>query len=368
MHNFHKHTLQDKQKIVSEFCKLNTDEIKTLNTPDPQKYDSLIENVIGTYVLPIGVATNFKINSKKYLIPMVTEEPSIIAAASSGAKAVIGDIVTSNSDSYIIGQIQIINPDSDAKGQIKKNMKNIHAEINKFLSKHMRCLSVEYEDIAIPMDNPDIPKMGKVEIKIDAGNAMGANAVNTVCEGMSPLIQSITGGRVLLRILSNARSQFVRAEATFNVDKQVAKDILLAYQFALVDSNRAITHNKGIMNGISSVAMATGQDTRAIEASAHLHAVQHGRYEPLTTWRITQQGLLGVIELPIPVGVVGGMTKHHDTATIALKMLGNPNAYHLAEIMAAVGLCQNFAALRALCVDGIQKGHMKLHSRRQVQS
>lgn len=358
MHNFHKNTIQEKQKIVAEFCGLSKSDIRVLNTPDPDQYNKLIENVIGTYVLPLGVATNFTINSKKYFIPMVTEEPSIVAAASSGAKAVIDNITTISYGPHVIGQLQIMSPDSDTEYKINKSMKKIKDKVNEYLSKHMKCLDVAYENISKA-------NMSKLEIVIDTGEAMGANAVNTVCEGIAPLIEEITNKQVLLKILANAKPRMGYARAYFDVEPKIAKNIVAAYQFALHDSNRAITHNKGIMNGVIAVATATGQDTRAIESAAHAYAVKNGVYKPLTKWEIENGKLFGSIKIPLAVGVIGGLTKHHGTASIALKVLGNPNANELTGIMAAVGLCQNFSALRALVKDGIQKGHMKLHSRRQ---
>lgn len=359
MHNFHKKPLKERVKIASDVCNLDKNDVEILTSHDLDQYDHMIENVIGTFTLPMGVATNFTIDGENYLIPMVTEEPSIIAAVSSGAKSAVS-ISASSSASHVTGQIQIIEPDAWAQTRISDRIDEITNLANKFMSKHMKIINIEYEALDI------IPAMAKIEIIIDTGDAMGANAVNTVCEGISPLIEEITGGRALLRILSNADTRTVVAQAVFDVDAQIAKDIILAYKFALADPKRAVTHNKGIMNGIIAVANATGQDTRAIESAAHMHACQDGKYGPLSKWTMRGDGLLhGELTIPVAVGVVGGMTRHHDTATVSLKMLGNPDAGTLAEIMASVGLCQNFSALRALCTDGIQKGHMKLHSSRQ---
>ena len=358
MHGFHKKTLDERIKIVADVCRLDAGDIKTLTTPDPRQYDSLVENVIGTFTLPMGVATNFKINSRDYLVPMVIEEPSVVAAASAGAKAA-GDIEAGSHGSHVTGQIQVVEPRPDARAVMEARMGEVRAKAGEFLSRHMRIGDITYEALDV------VPAMSKLEIVMDAGDAMGANAVNTVCEGVAPLVEEITGGRVLLRILSNAMPRIGHARASFDVERNVAEDIVLAYRFALADCKRAVTHNKGIMNGIDAVANATGQDTRAIEAAAHMHAFEHGRYGPLSKWEVRDGHLQGEVRMPLSVGVVGGMTRHHETATVALKMLGNPDAGGLAGIMAAVGLCQNFSALRALCTDGIQKGHMKLHSRRQ---
>ena len=358
MHGFHKKTLNERIKIVADTRNLTENDIAILTTPDPSQYDRMVENVIGSFTLPMGVATNFKINNKDYLIPMVTEEPSIIAAASAGAK-IAGGIKATSDTPRVTGQIQIIEPDAWSQTRIHDRIDDIKNTANKFMSKHMRILNIEYEAL------DTIPAMAKVEIVMDTGDAMGANAVNTICEGLAPLIEEITGGRTLLRILSNANPHTVHAGAFFDVEESITKDIILAYKFALADPKRAVTHNKGIMNGVISVANATGQDTRAIESAAHMHACNDGRYGPLSKWTMQNGRLYGELHMPLAVGVVGGMTKHHDTAAVSLKMLGNPNAGRLAEIMASVGLCQNFSALRALCTDGIQKGHMKLHSRRQ---
>ena len=358
IHGFYKKTLNERINIVADICHLNENDIATLTTPDPSQYNRMVENVIGSFTLPMGVATNFKINDKDYLIPMVTEEPSVIAAASAGAK-IAGDIKATSDTPHVTGQIQIIEPDAWSQTRISDRINDITNLANKFMSRHMRIINIEYEALDI------IPAMAKIEIVMDTCDAMGANAVNTVCEGLAPLIEEITGGRTLLRILSNANPRTVHAGAFFNVEESVAKDIILAYKFALADPKRAVTHNKGIMNGVISVANATGQDTRAIESASHMYACKDGKYEPLSKWTMRNGGLYGELHMPLAVGVVGGMTKHHDTATISLKMLGNPDAGRLAEIMASVGLCQNFSALRALCTDGIQKGHMNLHSRRQ---
>ena len=358
MHGFYKKSIKERIKLVSDICDLTKTDVKTLTLHDPTQYDHMIENVIGTFTLPMGVATNFNINHKNYLIPMVTEEPSIVAASSAAAKSAKYLTATSLT-SHVTGQIQIIDPDASAQTNMYKRLKDIKNLIQKHASKHMKLISISYEALHT------VPPMAKVSILVDTGDAMGANAVNTICEGISPLIEEITGGRVLLRVLSNINPRHVSAMAVFDIDKSVAEDIVLASKFAQADPARAVTHNKGIMNGIIAVANATGQDTRAIESAAHMHACKNGIYGPLSKWYIEDGRLIGELDIPIAVGVVGGMTKHHDTATISLKMLGNPDARILAEIMACVGLCQNFSALRALCTDGIQKGHMKLHSRRQ---
>ena len=319
--------------------------------------DSLVENCIGVYGLPLGVATNFTINGKSTLIPMVTEEPSVIAAASAGAKHT-DDIKSIGPPPHIIGQIQILDYSKDMIHNIRSRREDIIDAANGMISSRMSVVGVDYTILT--------DTMMKVEIVVDAGEAMGANAVNTMCECVAPLFEEITGGRVLLRILSNNPPGVAHAEACFDVDTSVAEDIIHAYEFALYDGRRAVTHNKGIMNGISAVGMATGQDTRALEAGAHEYASNKGKngYGPLSKWEMREGGLYGEISIPLRVGVVGGLTKHHPAAFTCLNMMGNPSAVQLSGIMAAVGLCQNFSALKALSTDGIQKGHMNLHKRR----
>lgn len=319
--------------------------------------DSLVENAIGTFTLPLGVATNFRINGRDYLVPMVTEEPSVIAAASAGAKAT-GDIEARGSGSHIIGQIQVLEPRRGAVWSVREREDVVIAAANDILSGHMSAIGVQ----ATMLDAE--PPMMKVEVEVDAGEAMGANAVNTMCEGLAPLMEEITGGRVLLRILSNNIPRVGYAKAFFDADESVAEDMVNAYKFALADRSRAATHNKGIMNGVVAVGLATGQDTRALEAGAHVYATNDGGYGPLSKWEIIDGRLWGGLFLPLRVGTVGGLTTNHPTAAACLKMLGNPSSDELTGIMAAVGLCQNFSALKALATDGIQKGHMRLHKRR----
>ena len=355
---FYKKTPDERLDVISDIAKLDESDKTALRAGlDMKTADSLVENAIGTFTLPLGVATNFRINGRDYVIPMAIEEPSVIAAASAGAKAT-DDIAVSGAGSRVIGQIQVLNPDGDAVAKVSSKKDTIYDAANKVLSKHMSIVKVS----CVSLDAT--PPMLKVEIVIDTGEAMGANAVNTVCEGVAPVIQDIAGGRVLLRILSNAVPDVVHAKAYFKTDDDTAKGIVAAYRFALADKFRAVTHNKGIMNGIAAVATATGQDTRAIEAAAHMHAAESGAYGPLSRWDLQDGVLRGELSVPIRVGTVGGLTTHHSTAAACLKMLGNPGSKELAGIMASVGLCQNFAALRALSTDGIQKGHMRLHARR----
>lgn len=355
---FYAKTTNERLETVADITSLSdTDKAALRAGLDMKTADYLIENAIGTFALPLGVATNFRINGRDYLVPMVIEEPSVIAAASAGAKAT-QDIKAAGSGSHLIGQIQVLNPHARAVQNVRLHEAEIVDAIKEFLSRHMSV--VEVSSGMLDADS----EMMKVEIVIDTGEAMGANAVNTVCEGIAPLIERITGGRVLLRILSNYIPNTVRAEACFDVDESVAAGIVNAYRFAAADRYRATTHNKGIMNGVIAVGLATGQDTRAIESAAHAYAADSGRYSPLSEWKVRSGRLWGNLALPLRVGTVGGLTIHHPTATACLKILKNPTSQELAEIMTAIGLCQNFSALKALATDGIQKGHMKLHKRR----
>ncbi len=355
---FHARTPDDRLDTVTKMAGLESKDRDVLRAGlHVNMADSLIENMIGVFTLPLGVATNFRINGRDLLIPMVTEEPSVIAAASSGAKAT-KDIIAQGSPSHVTGQIQIMNPDSNASEMVNAQKNEIINRARDSLSSHMSVC--EMSSVFLDKD------MMKIDIIVDTGEAMGANAINTMCERVSPLIEKITGGRALLRILSNHLPRVSHAEAFFDVDSRVARDIIDSYRFAALDKSRAVTHNKGIMNGIAAVGMATGQDVRALEAGAHASGAKADTvYGPLSRWEIRDGKLWGELSVPLIVGTVGGLTKNHPAAVTCLKMLGNPTAGELSGIMAAVGLCQNFAALRALVTDGIQKGHMKLHKRRQ---
>ena len=326
--------------------------------------DALVENAVGVYGMPLGVATNFRINGRAYVaIPMATEEPSVIAAASAGAKLAV-DVRAHADGPRVAGQIQIMNPRGDAMEALGTRKEEIVGMVRESLpSTHMDVVGGASGGVSCTMLAED---MLKVEFFVDTGDAMGANAVNTACERVAPLIEDVTGGTALLRILSNHMQRMARAESYFDVPGDVAAGIVNAYRFASLDVPRAVTHNKGIMNGVIAVATATGQDTRAMEAGAHAHASSmEGGYGPLSKWEIRDNRLYGSLSMPLAVGTVGGLTGRHPVASICLNdMLGGPDARELAGVMAAVGLCQNFAALRALVTDGIQKGHMRLHSRR----
>jgi len=359
---------------ISKFANLTLEERQILEGAGGigfEQADKMVENAIGTFSFPLGIATNFVINDKEYLIPMVIEEPSVIAAASKAAKIakIHGGFRMQNDESYSIGQIQIVNVNvKEATQKILSHSKEIldlaNTKSNTLSKMGKGAKQVSCKEITTPSG-----PMLIVELLIDVGDAMGANVTNTMCEGVAPLVEQITGGKTLLKILSNySTRRLVSGTATFDKEElggeQTVDNIILAYQFADNDEYRAVTHNKGIMNGIIAAANATGQDTRAIEAAAHAYAAKSGKYRSLTQWSKDKAGsLVGKIELPMSVGIVGGIINVHPTAKVCAKILQIKSARELACVIAAVGLAQNFSAIRALASEGIQKGHMKLHAR-----
>lgn len=350
-----------------------SDDIEVMLRPLPYKdANRMIENAIGIMSIPMGIATNFVINDRECVIPMAIEEPSVIAAVGKAAKIakVNGGFIAEADDSLMIGQVQVV-----GLGKVKHAMTKILRNKNQLLATaNSNSRSVTAVDLQVRQLRDKSPNnMGNmmlVELVIDTKNAMGANAINTMCEAIAPHVAEITGGEVVLKILSNYTTRrMVRCKATFDKEQlggsQIVKRILYAYALAYSDAYRAVTHNKGVMNGIDAVALATGQDFRAIEAGAHAYAARDGTYRSLTSWRRTKEGdLAGEIELPLAVGVVGGVVNAHPTAKLALQILGVKSAKELAMVMAAVGLAQNLAAIRALSSEGIQAGHMKLHARK----
>jgi len=372
---FYEMSLEQRLNFVKKFAKLSSDDLKTLKNLGGLSFstaNSMIENVIGTVAFPLGIATSFRINGKEYLVPMVIEEPSVIAAASNAAKIARarGGFIASADESLMIGQIQVIGliePFSAGQKVLNAKAKILKAANEK--SKTLAKIGAGAKDISFRVIGTELGNMLIVELTIDVRDAMGANIVNTMCEAVAPLIEKITGGRVLLRILSNyTTKRLARAKATFSKKElggeQVVDGILLAHAFASSDQYRCTTHNKGTMNGIIAVANATGQDTRAIEAGAHSYACRNGRYMPLTEWSKDKNGdLIGSIELPLSVGIVGGVISVHPLAKVCLKIVRVKSASELASVMVSVGLAQNLAALRALVSEGIQKGHMQLHAR-----
>ena len=372
---FYKLTIKERLEKVADFAGL-TDEEKALllkeGNLDFKTADIMIENVIGTMAYPFAVAVNFLINGKDYMVPMVIEESSVVAAASNAAKVMRrdGGIKSIATDPVMIGQIQVIKLRNPwyAKMQIIEHKDEI-LELANQQDPILVKLGGGAKDLEVRVvDSPRGP-MVIVHLLVDVRDAMGANAVNTMAESVSPFIEKITGGKTHLRIISNlADRRLVRSWVkVYKEDiggEEVVDAIVDAWAFAAADPYRAATHNKGIMNGVIAVALATAQDHRAIEAGAHAYAARFGRYEPLTHWEKDEDGnLVGSLEMPMAVGIVGGATKVHPVAKVALKILGVKTAKELAEVMGAVGLAQNFAALRALATEGIQRGHMKLHAR-----
>ena len=369
---------KEKLDIICNFSDLNDKEITQLKNAtgglDFEHANKMIENAIGTFSLPLGIATNFRINNKDYLIPMVIEEPSVIAAASKAAKIakVCGGFSASVDGNISIGQIQVLKADAEAISQINARSNEI-IELANSSSNTLPKLGKGAKKVECKEITTSNSTMLIVELMIDVGDAMGANVTNTMCETVAPLIERISGGKTLLRILSNySTRRMISASATFDKEavggEQVVNDMISAFEFADNDVYRAVTHNKGVMNGAISVANATGQDSRAIEAAAHAFASHTGRYRSLTQWSKDNDGnLVGKFEIPLSVGIVGGVTNNHPIAKICTKILNLKNVQELSCIIAATGLAQNFAAMRALVTEGIQKGHMKLHARKQDQ-
>jgi hydroxymethylglutaryl-CoA reductase len=372
---FYKLTPRERLRFVAEFAHLDEAELDALAASNALNIDTanrMIENAIGVMPVPFGVAVNFLINGKDYLIPMAIEEPSVIAGASNAAKMARskGGFQTSSTRPVMIGQIQVVgcaDPEK-ARASILASREMILGKANEqdpiLVSKGGGAIGLEAKVI-----HTIVGPMVIAELLVDCRDVMGANAVNTMAEAVAPLVERITSGRVYLRILSNLADRRL-AQARVNVTKEdvggseVVDGIVSAYAFAAADPYRCATHNKGVMNGVTAVVLATGNDTRAIEAGAHAYASRSGRYSPLTRWSKDANGdLEGEIELPMAVGLIGGVTAIHPVAKIAVKILGVKSARELAEIIAAVGLCQNLAALRALAAEGIQHGHMRLHAR-----
>ena len=372
---FYKLSPAERLKLVKDFSNLSkedTEAIQSLSGLKLEDADRMIENVIGVMPVPLGIAVNFLINEKDYLIPMAIEEPSVIAAASNAARIARlgGGFQSSNTGPIMIGQIQavdIVDPNSGKMSILKA--KDIILEKANEQDPMLVKVGGGATDISVDVIDSIIGPMVVTNLLVDCRDAMGANAVNTMAEAVAPLIEKITGGQVNLRIISNLASErLVRSRATFPKEalggEKVVQDIVVAYAFAAADPYRCATHNKGIMNGVYAVALATGQDTRALEAGAHSFAAISGEYLPLTTWEQNEKGdLVGTIEIPMAVGLIGGATAVHPVAKACKNILNINSAVELGEVMASVGLAQNLAALRALSSEGIQKGHMKLHAR-----
>jgi hydroxymethylglutaryl-CoA reductase len=378
---FYKRSLAERAAIIGQWGNLTPEEQAALlgvSGLNAAQADHMIENVVGVYALPLGIATNFLINGKDYLVPMVIEEPSVVAALGNAARLFRegGGFTASSDEPVMIGQIQVLDLADVyvAAGAVMAQRDRLMAEANQVSSS-----IVQYgggaRDIQVrPIVDTPVGPMLIVHLLMDTRDAMGANTINTALEHIAPLIEQAAGGRTNLRILSNlADHRKVRAEglipkSQLATDRLSGEDavqaIVEAGIFAEVDPYRAATHNKGIMNGVDAVVIATGNDWRAIEAGAHAYAARGGRYTSLTQWWQDDDGnLRGYIELPMAVGTVGGATRVHPAAGVALKILGVQSARELAEVCAAVGLAQNLAAMRALATEGIQRGHMRLHAR-----
>ncbi|KPL78434.1 3-hydroxy-3-methylglutaryl-CoA reductase [Ornatilinea apprima] len=343
-----------------------------------EQADHMIENVAGLHALPLGIARNFIVNGREVLVPMAIEEPSVVAGASFMAKLArpAGGFFTHADPPHMIGQMQILDTVHPQEARLrlleqKERLLDDVREIDPLLKK----LGGGPRDLQVRVieDSPIGPFL-VAHLIYDVRDAMGANAVNTAVERIAPAVEAITGGRVLLRILSNLADQrLARARCTIRLadlgfdaftPEEVRDGIIAAWAFAAADPYRAATHNKGIMNGVDAVVLATGNDWRAVEAGGHAYAARAGRYTSLSTWGKDAEGnLIGTLEMPMAVGLVGGATKVHPTAQAALKLMGVQTAAELAQIIAAVGLAQNLAALRALATEGIQRGHMSLHAR-----
>ena len=378
---FYQLSVKERLLELQRTAGLSLEDIKALSGVaelTAEQADFMIENVVGTYALPLGIAQHFVVNGREVLVPMVIEEPSVVAAASFMAKLAKagGGFIAESSPPEMIGQMQIIEvPDLEkAKAQIlehKEELLQRTEQVDPVLV-HLGGGARDIE-VRIIEDSP-IGSFMVVHLIYDVRDAMGANAVNTALEKLAPSVEEITGGRVLLRILSNlADHRLARARCTIPLDElgfknfsgeQVRDGILAAWAFAAVDPYRAATHNKGIMNGIDAVVIATGNDWRAVEAGAHAYAARSGHYTSLSRWAKDDKGnLIGKLEMPMAVGIIGGATRVHPGAKAALKLMGIKTAGELAEIIVSVGLAQNLGALRALATEGIQRGHMTLHAR-----
>ena len=372
---FYKLNLKQRMNTLKEIAKLSDEECELLHRSSAlplEMADRMIENVVGTFPLPLGIAVNFLINNRDYLIPMAIEEPSVVAAASYAAKMVRdgGGFHTSSTPPIMIGQIQIVNVKDPyaARQRVIQGKSEILKKANE-QDPVLVSAGGGARDLDARVIDTSRGPMLIVELHVDCRDAMGPNAVNTMAEAVAPMVEKLAEGRVLLRIISNlATKRLVRASCIVPKEsvggEEIVNGIIDAYAFAAADPYRAATHNKGVMNGIIGVVMATCNDHRAVEAGAHAYAVKDGHYTALSVWEKNLRGdLVGSMELPMAVGLIGGAVRTHPIAKIALKILGVKTANEFGEVLAAVGLAQNLGALRALAHEGIQKGHMSLHAR-----
>lgn len=371
---FHKLSIEARLEKIADFAALSADhrtQLATRSNLDEHLADHMIENMVTTMAIPVGIATNMKVDGRDVLVPMATEESSVIAAVGNAARQCYnaGGFTTSMSGMLMIAQIQLLGLADPERARliILEQRAEIETICNDCDPTLVR-FGGGFRDVEVRLIETPGGAMVITHIVIDTRDAMGANAVNTMAERLAPRLQEWTGGRTLLRILSNlADRRVARARATWrcaDIGGEVVRDAMVrAFEFADADPYRAATHNKGIMNGVSAVVLATGNDTRAVEAGAHAYAAKDGRYRSLSRWEVTKQGdLSGTIEIPMAVGLVGGATKIHPTARALLAVLNVASAEELARIISAVGLAQNFGAMKALVTDGIQKGHMALHA------
>lgn len=381
---FYKMKVEERRKLIAQIHELSHDENNALFNDQPllvDTADKMIENVVGTYQLPLGLGLNFLINDKEYTVPMAVEEPSVVASASYIAKVVreAGGFTTEATDRVMIGQIQVVGCHDihAAKAAILEEkaalIKRANAAQPSIVARGGGAKDLDVRILNEASDSA-YQQMLVLHIYVDTCDAMGANIINTMVESLAPSVEVLTKGKVYLRILSNladrclARAKCVIPPKLLGSDgfsgEEVRDGVVLAYEFAASDPYRAVTHNKGIMNGIDPVVIATGNDWRAVEAGAHAYAARYGQYGSMTTWSVDESGnLVGELELPMSLGIVGGATRVHPMSKLALQILDVDSASELSEVIVAVGLAQNLGALKALVTDGIQKGHMALHSR-----
>ncbi len=367
---FYKLSVMQRIEKLAEIAGLSADEFEA--SLDMKTADLMAENVVSSFALPLGVAMNFVIDGREVIVPMATEESSVIAACSNGAKIarIHGGFTTECTDPLMIGQIQLLDV-ADVKKAENVLMKNKEKLLD--LANQQDNVLVGFgggaRDIEMRVLDSPIGQMMVVHLVVDVRDAMGANVVNTMCEALAPVVSELCGGRVRLKILSNlCDKRLVKSKAIFDAEKMGGEEVvdafLESYALASIDPYRAATHNKGIMNGIDAVVLATGNDTRAVEAGAHAYAARDGRYSSLTTYCKDEQGnLVGELQMPLALGMVGGAGSIHPSALLAKKILGVSTSQQLAEVVASVGLAQNFAAVFALSTVGIQKGHMSLHAK-----
>ena len=378
---FYNLTLDERMEVLARHGGLSPDDLEILRGASgltPEQADHMVENAIGTYALPLGIALNFLVNGRDVLVPMAIEEPSVIAGASFMAKLARagGGFSAHTSQPEMIGQIQVLDVVDLPVARMrllehKQELLEEAAQVDPVLAR----LGGGPRDLEVRiLERTPVGDFLVLHLIYDVRDAMGANAINTAAERLAPVVESLTGGRVQLRILSNlADRRLARAYCTIPLDQlafgeysagEVRDGIIAAWAFAAADPYRAATHNKGIMNGVDAVVIATGNDWRAIEAGAHAYAARSGRYTSLSTWGQDAEGnLTGTLEMPLAVGIVGGATRVHPAAQAALRLMGVQTARQLAEVIVSVGLAQNLAALRALATEGIQRGHMSLHAR-----